>query len=162
MPKYARALMLIAALIGGAVSIEVCGSPATFGGAYRVILGDPGGHYHAVYWRVPRGEAERADRGVRQFLLTQTPSIAARYSEYYGQVVGTTDASGRKLIHLNYFCPDQFWDESGFRLKAPWTWGRARWTYELVEVEDGGECFFHLDFDPATGRYENFGVNGEA
>lgn len=141
-----------------------CG-PSTFGGSRRAILPDQTtyDYYHSTYWAVSRDEAKRADAGVRDFLAAHDRALAAKFDGYYGQIIGMA-SGGHRVVHLNYFCPSAVGtDEPYSRL------GRLRafvetpsWTRTIMEVEDGGDCFFSVDFDPATGSYENFRVNGDA
>ncbi len=130
----------------------------------RAILPDQTwyGHYHSTYWRVSRGEAQRADAGVRDFLLANDGPLAAKFDGYYGQILGT-GAFSRRLVHLNYFCPDALDHESSSHLDQLRSLVESpMWRRVLIEAQDGGDCFFSIDFDPATGLYENFRVNGDA
>jgi hypothetical protein len=38
---------------------------------------------------------------------------------------------------------------------------RADWRHEPVLVDDGGDCFFQLEYDVDAGRFSNLLVNGE-
>jgi hypothetical protein len=115
--------------------------------------------YPGKYWRVSPEEAKRADSGVNGFLLSRGLPLTAEYGEYYGQIFGTTDPTGRKIIHLNYLCAEDIQEETKFHFNHLNSWLRPRWTHELIEVNDGGGCFFHLDFDPATQTYASLVVN---
>lgn len=65
--------------------------------------------------------------------------------QYFAQFVGIT-RDGQPLIHANFFCDDFGMD----------------WRSDIVIVCDGGSCFFSVEYDPATGAYQNLMINGEA
>lgn len=60
--------------------------------------------------------------------------------QYWGEL-----ADGRRIIHVNALCapPDD-------------------WQTRRVLVLDGGDCFFNLEYDPATKTFSRLSVNGEA
>jgi hypothetical protein len=77
----------------------------------------------------------------------QARRIARRLPAYRGQFVGIVK-SGRRLIAGNYLCsvyPDTM------NLTRFW-----------IVTSDGGECFFHFWYDPATGTFRDISVNGYA
>ena len=114
-------------------------------------------NYWRGTWPVSDQDAEHADEGVEGYVRTEDPAIADNLGDYYGQIFGVIDASGRKLIHFNFVC------SAGIRELDNLGGGyRLDWKHDLVLVNDGGHCYFHLDFDPATGEYEGFQTNGEA
>ena len=84
------------------------------------------------------------------FLQTQAsgsnPSddFSDRLPEYKRQYVGIVQ-NDKELILVNAFCTDEF-----------------DWQEEAVIVSDGGDCFFRVIYDPATGTFTDFEVNGEA
>ena len=61
--------------------------------------------------------------------------------QYYCGVRGS-----QKYIHADFFC-----DTVGFD-----------WKKERIGVEDGGDCFFGVEYDIKTGKFFNMYVNGEA
>ena len=63
------------------------------------------------------------------------------YRQYVGVVVG-----GRKLIYVNGIC-----------VKPP-----SYWTRKLENVCDGGACFWGVLYDPASGEFSHFEMNGVA
>lgn len=65
--------------------------------------------------------------------------------QYYRRYVGVVVA-GRRLIYINGMC-----------VKPPSYWRRA-----LVNVCDGGACFWGVFYDPSTGEFSQFEMNGMA
>jgi hypothetical protein len=56
---------------------------------------------------------------------------------------------GRRVIHANFFC----------HVPA----SRAGdWQTVAVIVDDGGDCYFQVEYDVKTGTFRNLMVNGEA
>jgi len=51
------------------------------------------------------------------------------------------------LIYASYFCPSDSFDY---------------WLTGNVAVEDAGECFFQVFYDPETGIFSDLRVNGMA
>ncbi len=101
-------------------------------------------------WTPKRIDAERASDGVPAFLKTAAPKIAAKFPSYYGQIWGVTD-HGRRKLRLNFSCAKQTFDVD-----------KPGWTQQAIVVADGGDCFFQVDFDPATSTYSRLRVNGDA
>jgi hypothetical protein len=66
-----------------------------------------------------------------------------RFPDYTRQYIGIVDGKQR-WIWVNFFCRDE----------------GVNWTREPVLVKDGGDCFGQLQFEPATGKFRGFSVNG--
>jgi hypothetical protein len=64
---------------------------------------------------------------------------------YKRQYVGLVK-QGHHVIWGNFFC------------QPP----RSDWRHEPVLVDDGGDCFFHVEYDVDAGRFSDLVVNGEA
>jgi hypothetical protein len=75
-----------------------------------------------------------------------TVPLAERMPKYMRQYVGFVDLSGTRRIWGNFFC-DSF--------------GGTDWRTHAILVKDGGDCFFNVQFDPATGTFNALMVNGE-
>ena len=71
--------------------------------------------------------------------------INLRY--YKRQYVAYLNTKGRREVYINCFCINDFEDE---------------WKERVVEVEDGGRCFFRVWIDLDGKSYFNFGTNGWA
>ena len=71
--------------------------------------------------------------------------LPAKFSEYTFQYQGRM-SNGHKFVQINAFCqkPD------------------ADLTKELFIVADGGPCYFHVKYDPDTGRFYDLSFNGVA
>ena len=54
--------------------------------------------------------------------------------------------NGRQVIFANFFCD---------------TFG-VDWRRQPLMVDDGGDCFFVVEYDPATGAFSHLMINGEA
>jgi hypothetical protein len=76
-------------------------------------------------------------------LKTVPPDFAKRLPGYTRQYVGLVDGKQR-WIWVNFFCDD----------------GGIDWVHQLVEVDDGGACFGQVQFEPATGKFRGFQLNG--
>lgn len=72
----------------------------------------------------------------------------APISQYFVQVQGELD-DGKRIVEMRGACGLDPWAES-YR------------DWELMEVFDGGPCFFSARFDAETQRYTRFSFNGQA
>jgi len=91
------------------------------------------------------------------FTATYRPTVAAQLGSYSLQYFGghylwtdghmQPNASGEKEILINGLC------------KGPWlkTLDVAK---QLIEVNDGGACFFHALYNPAQRKILEFSING--
>lgn len=67
-------------------------------------------------------------------------------SSYKRQFVPVLNAKGEKEVWVNCFCEDNFDD----------------WRKEVVQVEDGGKCFFNVKINLSKKTWYDLRVNGEA
>lgn len=109
------------------------------------------GYAFSDYWTPSETDIYAFEGGIRDFLIQtadprfyQQPPVWDRLPEYKRQYFGVM-IDGRRLLFANFFCIND-----------------PNWTTDLVVVLDGGECFWHVMYDPATGEYLNLQVNGEA
>ena len=77
---------------------------------------------------------------------TSGPRIVSRWSSYRRQYAGFV-RGGRRAIFASYFCGRA--DEPG-------------WRSEPISVDDGGDCYFLVSYDPVTRTFFDLSVNGEA
>ncbi|MCC6456843.1 MAG: hypothetical protein IT328_17945 [Caldilineaceae bacterium] len=77
--------------------------------------------------------------------LRPEPPIWERVPDYRRQYLGMIE-NGEQVIYANFFCDANIGD----------------WQQEFVLVNDGGDCFFQVKYNPATGEFYDFSVNGEA
>ena len=75
----------------------------------------------------------------------QTNPLWKRAPGYKRQYVGVR-RKGRAVIYANFFC------------EAP----KYDWHREPVDVDDGGDCYFQVEYDVAAARFDNLAVNGGA
>ena len=66
-------------------------------------------------------------------------------SAYKRQYVGFV-AEGKSLIFVNFFCETHGVD----------------WQQELIAVEDGGSCYFELNYEPQSGTFSALYIHGES
>lgn len=104
------------------------------------------------YWTPTEAQVLALEAGLGSFLvdaLADHPVGATIYENterYKRQYLGITFEEDKPLIYANFFCGDSF----------------DYWLEALVSVEDGGECFFQVMYDPETDTFSNLRVNGEA
>jgi hypothetical protein len=77
--------------------------------------------------------------------LTSAPTKENDPRQYYRQYVGVV-VGGRKLIYVNGICVKPSSD----------------WTRKLEDFCDGGACFWGVLYDPASGEFSQFEMNGVA
>lgn len=73
------------------------------------------------------------------------PPVWERLDEYQRQYIGF-ERGGKKLIYGNFFCNNLGID----------------WRQGLVIVQDGGECYFQVEYDAESGMFTMLLVNGES
>ncbi len=76
---------------------------------------------------------------------SQIPHPEEYLRQYFGVFI-----NGRKLIYVNALC-----EKYGVKYAQYW---RER----FVDVYDGGSCFWHVRYDPATKKFSELMVNGVA
>jgi len=75
---------------------------------------------------------------------TNTFSKYIHLSKYKLQYVPFIDSKGDKKVYINGFCVlDDF----------------TYWKQTLVDVADGGSCFFHVTLNLTTNKYEKLFIN---
>jgi hypothetical protein len=75
-----------------------------------------------------------------------TDRLRQDLANYKRQYAGIVDSDNRQVILVNAFC-----DTVGID-----------WQSQPVIVEDGGDCFFQVTYDPLAGTFSGLSVNGEA
>lgn len=78
-------------------------------------------------------------------LFYHQPPVWQRLDEYQRQYIGF-ERGGAQFIYGNYFCNNL----------------GIKWREELVIVEDGGECYFQVEYDVESGLFIELRVNGES
>ena len=95
--------------------------------------------------RLPAYLRSAKARKVAEMCCPQPVPLATRAPSYKRQYVGVLD-HGRRSIHANFFC-----DASG-----------SDWHRTPVDVDDGGDCYFQVDYDVGKRRFTSISVNGGA
>jgi hypothetical protein len=88
---------------------------------------------------------ERIESYLKKAAAKRSPDLWSKLAKYRRQYVGVM-RSGRKVIFVNFFC-DAF---------------NADWKANPVVVDDGGDCFFNLLYDPGSSAFSDLQINGEA
>jgi len=101
------------------------------------------------FWTPTRDDVLTLNASAQDFLRTGPAAdfhtdLWERYDDYWRQYVGFF-RDGQRLIYANYFCRA----EEG-------------WLDMLVDVMDGGDCYFQLTYDVDSGEFVSWYVNGEA
>lgn len=63
------------------------------------------------------------------------------------QYVPVINKDGQKEIWINFFCND---------------WGNENWKSDIMEVDDGGNCYFNLKVNLETKSFSELSINGYA
>lgn len=104
------------------------------------------------YWTPEQAQVRALEAGLVPFLESEIAPDDFRYGfweeldGYKRQFFGVTLERGTPLIYANYFCADGF----------------DNWRTSYVLVMDGGECFFQVLYNPATGDFSRLSINGFA
>lgn len=96
------------------------------------------------YWTPTVREVLELASALREQIYQKNKSIGSRLQEYRFHVVGLKRGSQR-LLFVNAFCE-----------------AYEGWQQHALGVEDGGDCYFQLTFDPAAKSITRLTVNGEA
>ena len=102
-------------------------------------------------WEPTLGDMNEAEGALSQITaLSKSDPDANRHignpAEYYRQYVAVT-IDGKRRMFLNALCSVE---------------PNVAWRKRLVVVMDGGNCFWHALYDPATERFSELAVNGRA
>ena len=84
---------------------------------------------------------------------------------YLRQYVVSENETGEKKVWINCFC-DKGEEYRKTRRKRREKYGiittRDNWKEEVVQVLDGGKCYFNLTVNLSNETYYDFSINGEA
>lgn len=104
------------------------------------------------YWTPTENDVLALETGLIPYLkehsnLFHNPSqpVWGHLDQYHRQYLGYS-SEGREFIYANYFCNTHGVD----------------WKEEFIFVMDGGECYFQIKYDPASGEFFDLTINGEA
>jgi hypothetical protein len=102
----------------------------------------------AEAWAPTAEVVAAAEQAALECIRRSAPAIFERLEEYRCQYMGFV-FDGQRRIYCNFFRHDE--DEAD-----------EDWRTEPVCVLDGGDDYFHLEYDPDSRTCANFYVNGEA
>jgi len=109
---------------------------------------------HIASGAKPYAATARDIQRFRGALASTVPSeIRGRVPTYYGQFIGYVDASGQRWIHGNFMCEVDNLQKS---------FGNDVWKRGYIATNDGGDCFFHVEWSPDTNGTRDLKVNGDA
>ena len=117
--------------------------PAERGGEFVL------GHYGTAmgpHWTPIEAQVRALEAGLPAYLARAAPA-ASRLRQglagYRAQYIGIV-RDGRQVVFANWFC-----DALG-----------TDWRQRPVIVDDGGDCFFQVEYDPSGGTYVHLMING--
>jgi hypothetical protein len=105
------------------------------------------------YWTPAQEDVQPLEERLAAFVQkaapARSPELWKKLDGYKRQYVGLVLA-GRKVIYANFVCTSVV--EESF----------PNWQSQPVQVDDGGDCFFQVDYDVESGEFSNLMVHGEA
>jgi len=150
--KRTHAVLVVLTLLGCAAPPRA--GPVAGEGYRGCVLAPRDGYRFALncdaVWLPSAAQIAAAERGLAAFVADEEPELARKLPSYYRQYLGIV-RDGRRLIYINVMHQESLTEDPEI---DP--------TKELIFVSDGGDWYFQLEYDVATGRYLEFGVNGEA
>ncbi|MBE2182233.1 MAG: hypothetical protein IAE89_02295 [Anaerolineae bacterium] len=103
------------------------------------------------YWTPTEAQITTLEAGLAPFLqgaLSSDPTgaeIWQNLGRYRRQYIGIDLSGLPRQIYANFFCIDF-----------------EGWQNAFISVDDGGNCFFQLQYDPESGVFSNLRINGQA
>src|SRR5262249_8212007 len=99
--------------------------------------------------RVDRYSNDRPPR--KAFVARTIRHIIDRLDQYARQYIGIVDSHGARKVLVNCFpAPGS---------EAPPL--SDAWRHQVISVLDGGSSYWRIQYDVASGQYEEFDVNGD-
>lgn len=90
----------------------------------------------------------------REFLPLQITSLN-ELKERYRQYVCYFDEDGNKIVYINSFCEIPTIYENGKEKQM-------NWHREMVDVADGGSCYWNMKINMTLRTYDDLIINGES
>lgn len=97
-----------------------------------------------AYWTPAQADVTALETALIAY-LPQAVTLSRPLSDYYRQYAGLV-LDGRREIYANYFCNAH----------------DIAWQIDLVEVADGGDCYFTIQYNPEAGTFSHLSVHGES
>ena len=107
-------------------------------------LGGSGG-----FWTPSADDIFKLEEGLAEYLSQNSsyfyrqPPVWEQFDEYQRQYIGL-ERGGRQIIYGNFFCNNLGMD----------------WRKKLVIVDDGGDCYFQVEYNVEDGAFIMLIVNG--
>lgn len=95
------------------------------------------------------------DRRIWREMLT---GVLDAMPAYRCQAIGVTDDEGKRFVYLNFLAEACFTPGEDFGPMLT----DDEWRTEAVMVNDGGDWFWQVKYDPETDSYADISINGEA
>ena len=99
------------------------------------------------YWTPERGQVAALEASISEYLAGAAPEgsrLRSGLDGYQAQYLGILREE-REVIFANFFCHSHVDDI----------------TQSLVAVDDGGDCYFTVEYDPAADSFADLAINGE-
>ena len=108
-------------------------------------------------------EAERRREDLPEFIDKEIwremlTGVLDTMPAYRCQAIGVTDEEGERFLYLNFLAEACFTPGEDYDPMLT----DDEWREEAVLVNDGGDWFWQMQFDPDTGAYLDISINGEA
>ena len=100
---------------------------------------------HDGYYTLMNEDVVTLENHLPAYLQKEAPDIAANLSQYKRQYIGFW-RQGKPYVLINAFCDDLGMD----------------WQNEIVDVLDGGDCFFNVEYNMAEASFARLRIHGEA
>ncbi len=99
------------------------------------------------WWTPAPEDIRRFEKGLPGYLKSgQGAELVGKLARYKRQYFGIKTKEDRWIL-VNFFCSN---------------WGDRDWRKDRIIVDDGGDCYFQLEFNPKIGIYRNLMINGDA
>lgn len=126
-------------------------------GVQGVIIGkaQAGPFYHAIrgessphYWTPEKSHVIDLESRLMGYLKRTAPprsQLRKDLKGYRRQYLGIVRGD-REVVFASFFCETH----------------RKDWTRKPIVVDDGGDCYFRIEYDPQTLTFSHLEINGEA
>jgi hypothetical protein len=99
------------------------------------------------FWIPSREQVLEAEAAISKHLKEkkpeQSPKLWQKLSHYKRQYIGIV-VDGRKRIYCNFYCSDDSLSD------------------KPIVVDDGGDCYFQVEYEVKTSKIYNLSINGNA
>src|SRR6185295_9968804 len=102
------------------------------------------------FWTPTKEEVLKAEQKIEEYLRSDSArhvDLSRKLPNYKRQYVGII-VNGHKRIFCNFLCSSAFF--------------LSEYVFVPIVVDDGGECFFRIEYDLVDKKCYNFNANGNA